>query len=83
MARSAPVEFLDRALSLMRRHVGNLSVVARDGKVKGDVDLILKGHGRSFALEWKSRDDAPIIAEAIAQLKRHAGWALGERAVRP
>lgn len=73
MPRSAPTELLDRAVAQLRRHVGDLSVTARDGKSAGGVDLILKGHGRSFALEWKSRDDAPIIAEAIAQLKRHRG----------
>lgn len=73
MARSAPRELLDRAASQLRRHVGDLSVVARGGKRVGAVDLVLKGDGRSFALEWKSRDDAPIIAGAVAQLKRPRG----------
>ena len=76
MARSAPKELLDRAASKLRQHLGDLRVVARDPKIAGNVDLILKGHGRSFVLEWKSRDDAPIIAEAIAQLKRQRGKAI-------
>lgn len=76
MARSAPRELLDRAASQLRRHVGDLSADLPNRKLIGDVDLILRGHGRSFALKWKSRDDAPIIAEAIAQLKRWHGRAI-------
>jgi len=76
MARSVPRELLDRAAAQLRRHVGDLSVVAEERKTARDVDLVLTGHGRSFALKWKSRDDAPIIAEAIAQLKRWHGRAI-------
>ena len=69
MARSAPKEVLNRVASQLRHHVGDLSAEPPNRRFIGDVDLILKGHGRSFSLKWKSRDDAPIIAEAIARLK--------------
>ena len=76
MPRSAPKELLDRASEQLRRHVGELWVAGQASGRDLGVDLILKGHGRSFALEWKSRDDAPIIAGAIAQLKRAPGKAI-------
>jgi|CXWL01.1.fsa_nt_gi hypothetical protein len=81
MARSAPKERLDRVAARLRAHVGDLSVATPNDEAPGGVDLILRGQGRSFALKWKSRDDAPIIAEAIAQLKRVRGAAIPMLAV--
>lgn len=72
MPRSPEKAQIDRAAAELQRHVGKLSAGAGDPAV----DLILKGDGRSFALEWKPRDDAPIIAGAIEQLKRAAGKAI-------
>lgn len=76
MPRAASRDVLDRAADQLRRHVGDLAVAARDEGRPDRPDLILKGHGRSFALEWKSRDDAPIIAGALARFKRAPGKAI-------
>lgn len=69
MPRPAERARIDRAAAELQRHVGKLS--SREGHPA--VDLILKGDGRSFALEWKSRDDAPIIAASMEQLRRVSG----------
>lgn len=73
MARPAHQEMLDQAVALLQRHVGDLSIAKGARKNGADADLVLQGDGRSFVLEWKSRDDGPIIVGAIAQLKRVAG----------
>jgi hypothetical protein len=70
MARAPAVVSLEKVERALRDLLGGVGLQLRSQGTLDGVDLVLRGGGVTFAVEWKAMGDAANVGSAVRQLSR-------------